>query len=104
MSVQPQSKAEAKPELTRQQRSEIAQKFRKELNKTKSNQGLLGKGWNWFKNQTGIGAGSDKTEAIISKFEQGQASVEEVQNSLKSFSEGQSMFVDVFSFHYHWAH
>ena len=33
-----------------------------ELNKTKKQQGFLGKSWDWFKNKTGIGDGSDKAQ------------------------------------------
>ena len=37
------------------------------LNKTKKEQGILGKGWDWFKNKTGIGDGSDKAQKQIDK-------------------------------------
>ena len=33
-----------------------------ELNKTKKEQGFIGKSWDWFKNKTGIGDGSDKAQ------------------------------------------
>ena len=33
-----------------------------ELNKTKKQQGFIGKSWDWFKNKTGIGDGSDKAQ------------------------------------------
>ena len=33
-----------------------------ELNKTKKQQGFLGKSWDWFKNTTGIGDGSNKAQ------------------------------------------
>lgn len=37
----------------------------KRLNKTKKEQGLIGKGWDWVKNKTGIGDGSDKAQQQI---------------------------------------
>lgn len=36
-----------------------------QLNKTKKEQGFLGKSWDWFKNTTGIGDGSDKAQKQI---------------------------------------
>ena len=37
----------------------------KALNKAKKEQGWIGKGWDWFKNTTGIGDGSDKAQQQI---------------------------------------
>ena len=37
----------------------------KALNKAKKEQGWIGKGWDWFKNKTGIGDGSDKAQKQI---------------------------------------
>ncbi len=37
----------------------------KRLKKTQKEQGFIGKGWNWFKNKTGIGDGSDKAQNQI---------------------------------------
>lgn len=37
----------------------------KELNKIKKEQGFIGKGWDWFKNKTGIGDSSDKAQTQI---------------------------------------
>lgn len=37
----------------------------KKLNKIKKEQGFIGKGWDWFKNKTGIGDGSDKAQKQI---------------------------------------
>ena len=37
----------------------------KALNKAKKEQGWIGKGWDWFKNKTGIGDGSDKAQQQI---------------------------------------
>lgn len=37
----------------------------KKLNKIKKEQGFIGKGWNWFKNKTGIGDSSDKAQMQI---------------------------------------
>lgn len=37
----------------------------KELNKVKKEQGFIGNGWDWFKNKTGIGDGSDKAQNQI---------------------------------------
>ena len=37
----------------------------KALNKAKKKQGWIGKGWDWFKNATGVGDGSDKAQQQI---------------------------------------
>lgn len=37
----------------------------KRLNKTKNEQGFIGSSWNWIKNKTGIGDGSDKAQKQI---------------------------------------
>ena len=37
----------------------------KALNKAKKEQGWIGKGWDWFKNKTGVGDGSDKAQKQI---------------------------------------
>lgn len=37
----------------------------KRLKKSKKEQGFIGKGWDWFKNKTGIGDSSDKAQAQI---------------------------------------
>lgn len=37
----------------------------KKLNKVKKEQGFIGNGWDWFKNKTGIGDGSDKAQNQI---------------------------------------
>ena len=37
----------------------------KRLKKTKKEQGFIGKGWDWFKNKTGIGDSSDKAQTQI---------------------------------------
>lgn len=37
----------------------------KKLNKIKKEQGFIGKGWNWFKNKTGIGDSSNKVQMQI---------------------------------------
>lgn len=37
----------------------------KALDKTKKEQGIIGKGWDWFKNVTGIGDGSEKAQKQI---------------------------------------
>lgn len=37
----------------------------KKLNKIKKEQGFIGKGWDWFKNKTGIGDSSDKAQMQI---------------------------------------
>ena len=40
-------------------------KQEKALNKAKKEQGWIGKGWDWFKNKTGIGDGSNKAQKQI---------------------------------------
>ncbi|MCM1265683.1 MAG: hypothetical protein NC200_05735 [Candidatus Gastranaerophilales bacterium] len=66
-----------------------------ELAKVKKQQGFIGKMWDGFKNLTGIGSGSDKADKLISDYEQGIASEEDVKNAIEGYKEGQEICVDV---------
>lgn len=39
--------------------------LQKDLDKTKKENGFIGKSWDWFKNTTGLGQGSDKTQKDV---------------------------------------
>ena len=69
--------------------------LRQDLEKTKSEQGFLGKLWDGIKNLTGIGAGSSKAEQAIEDYENGLISQEEMQKAVDGYKEGQKMAVDI---------
>lgn len=69
--------------------------LKKDLQETKSKQGLIGKIWDGFKNLTGIGAGSNKAEKAIEDFEKGKISEEEMLKKVNGYKEGQKTCVDV---------
>lgn len=69
--------------------------LKQDLEKTKSEQGFLGKLWDGFKNLTGIGAGSSKAQQAIEDYEKGLISVEEMEHAVNGYQEGQKMAVDV---------
>ncbi len=69
--------------------------LRQDLEKTKSEQGILGKLWDGFKNLTGIGAGSSKAQQAIEDYENGLITAEEMQKAVDGYKEGQKMAVDV---------
>ena len=43
----------------------LINEYEKKLNEVKDNNGVIAKGWDWIKNKTGIGAGSDKIQKQI---------------------------------------
>ena len=65
------------------------------LEKTKSEQGPIGKLWSGFKNLTGIGASSDKAEKAIKDFENGKITREEMEKAVKNYQEGQEEVLDI---------
>ena len=69
--------------------------LKQDLEKTKSEQGILGKLWDGFKNLTGIGAGSSKAQQAIEDYENGLITAEEMQKAVDGYKEGQKMAVDV---------
>ncbi len=74
--------------------AEISDKLRNEIEKTKSEQGPIGKIWDGFKNLTGIGSSSDKAEQAIKDFEDGKISRKDMENAVKDYQEGQEEVVD----------
>src|SRR5699024_10597171 len=50
--------------------------LRAELEKTRDEQGLIGKAWDGIKNLFGFGAGSNKAEKAIEQYENGEISYE----------------------------
>ena len=69
--------------------------LKKDIEKTKSEQGFIGKLWDGFKNLTGIGAGSNKAEKAIEQFENGEISQEEMEKAVNGYKEGQKQCVDI---------
>ena len=69
--------------------------LKEDLEKTRDEQGLIGKLWDGFKNLTGIGAGSNKAEAAIEQYENGEITYEEAQEKLENYKKGQETVVDV---------
>lgn len=72
-----------------------AESLKKDLEKTRDEQGLIGKLWDGFKNLTGIGAGSNKAEDAIKQYENGEITYEEAQEKLENYKKGQETAVDV---------
>ena len=54
-----------------------------ELEKTKKEQGLIGKTWDRFKNLTHIGAGSDKVEQAIKDYRNGKVDEKTAKDKLE---------------------
>ena len=75
--------------------ADVASQLRTELNKTKEEQGLIGKAWDGIKNLFGMKAGSDNVEKTIEKLQDGEISQEEAQEALTKYQDGQKMCVDV---------
>lgn len=72
-----------------------ADSLKEELNEIKEEQGVIGNLWDGFKNLTGLGAGSNKTEKIIEQFENGEITEEEAKSAVEKYKAGQEMAVDV---------
>ena len=73
----------------------VATQLKTELNKTKGEQGLIGKAWDGIKNLFGMKAGSNNVEKTIEKLEKGEITQEEAQEVLTKYQDGQKMCVDV---------
>ena len=58
-----------------------------ELNKTKNEQGFLGKSWDWFKNKTGIGDGSNKAQKQLDAERKLVQQIQKGKISKKDFQE-----------------
>ena len=65
------------------------------LNKTKSEQGFIGKAWDAIKNLLKIGASSDKAEKAIEDFAKGEISYEEAKKKLEAYKDGQKDCVEL---------
>ena len=57
------------------------------LNKTKNEQGFLGKSWDWFKNKTGIGDGSNKAQTQLDAERKLVQQIQKGKISKKDFQE-----------------
>ena len=68
---------------------------RKEFEQIKSQQGLIGKTWDGFKNLFGMKSGSKYVEEIIKKADKGEITREEATNAIAKYKEGQKTCVDV---------
>ncbi len=86
--VQTQAKVPAAPP-THTHRTAV----RDEFVKVKQNNGFLRKFYNFLKNKTGIGLGSNDIEKEIDKFEKGEISKEAVNNKIAQYKASQENFV-----------
>ena len=75
--------------------ADVAAQLKAELNKTKGEQGLIGKAWDGVKNLFGMKAGSNNVEKAIEQLEKGEITQEEAQEVLTKYQDGQKMCVDV---------
>lgn len=80
-----------------QKNNKIALELEKEFIEIKSKQGLIGKGWDGFKNLTGIGAGSNKAQKAIKDFKNGKISLEEMNQAITKYKDGQKQCLDMIS-------
>lgn len=94
------------PSLNSQKNDEISlgavclddtKKIKQELEKTKNEQGFFGKTWDGFKNITHIGAGSNKVDDAIKKFQNGEITKEKAKEALEKYKDGQKVCLDVAS-------
>ena len=76
---------------TPKEKSEIRQEFEK----VKSQQGKIGKAWDFVKNVFGSKTGSNKVEKLIKQAEKGEISQEEAKQAIENYKEGQKTCVDV---------
>lgn len=75
--------------------ADVAAQLKAELNKTKGEQGLIGKAWDGVKNLFGMKAGSNNVEKAIEQLEKGEITQEEAQEVLTKYQDGQKMCIDV---------
>ena len=75
----------------KQEKSELRQEFEE----VKSQQGIIGKTWDFVKNVFGSKTGSNKVEEIIKQAEKGEISEEEAKQAIENYKEGQKTCVDV---------
>lgn len=66
-----------------------------ELNKTRQEQGTIGRLWDGFKNLTNIGAGSKKAENAIKLLKQGKIDEKTAREKLENYKDGQKVCLDV---------
>ena len=71
--------------------------LREDFEKTKEEQGLIGKAWDGIKNLFNLKTGSDSVEETLEKYENGEITQEEAQLALEKYKNGQEMSVDVVS-------
>ncbi len=76
-------------------KANAAKAMKEKLDETVYKQGFIGKSWNWVKNKTGAGAGSEKTHELLNKLEKGEITLKEAEKGLMSFEQGQKMAVDM---------
>lgn len=71
-----------------------SKELKTQLDETRKKQGFIGKIWDGFKNVTGLGAGSNKAEKAIEKFEKGEISEEEALKAVEKYQQGQKQAID----------
>lgn len=66
-----------------------------EFLETKGQQGLIGKAWDGIKNLFHLKNGSDNVESVIKQAQNGEITLDEANERLNGYKEGQKMCVDV---------
>ncbi len=69
--------------------------IKESINKTKSEQGFIGKLWDGFKNLTGLGASSNKAEKAVDDYKNGKITKEEMNKVVNRYIEGQKQCIDM---------
>lgn len=69
--------------------------LRNEFEKTKEEQGLIGKAWDGIKNFFHMKNGSNNIEKMLQQYESGQISKEDAKAALENYQNGQKMCVDI---------
>ena len=75
--------------------SEYKSDIRESYEEIKSQQGVIGKLWDGFKNLLHLKSGSNQVEKVIEQAENGEITEEEAQEAIDKYEAGQKMCVDV---------
>jgi hypothetical protein len=78
-------------------RQQSAAALRQALNDAMSSQGIIGRGFDFAKNLTGLGAGSNRAQEAITKFENGEMEFDEAVNAIQNYLQSQRIAVDTFA-------
>jgi len=75
----------------------VVDEMKKDLEKTKSDQGIISKAWDGIKNFFGAKTGSSNVEKTIEKLEKGEITEDEARQVLDEYKNAQSTFTDKLS-------